>query len=461
LQGVIGHEFSHILNGDMRLNIRLIGLISGIMILATIGYHILRSGGRSRKGGGPVMLMGLSLIVIGYVGVFFARLIQSAVSRQREYLADASSVQFTRNPLGLANALKKIGGFSKGSFVRSPLAPEASHMFFGKAVRSFFATHPPLADRIRRIDPSFSGDFAASGKTEIMIASDESGVMDFSDSGSPVHLDADRVKSQIGHVSPDHVDYSAKLLESIPSSIRKELADPFGASAVVLAMLLDKDAVRKKNQVENLQKIIPADFMAHILALDKLVAGIERRQRLPVADLSMPSLRRLSEEQFEKFKQSMRILIESDNKMSLFEFCLHQAVAHRLTMFFAGRSKSRPPASIDLLLGDAVHLISKIAEIGHPDNAEAQQAFESSVKKLYKYGAAGFQAPASVVSFADLGRSLSRIAEAKPGIKEVIFDACASCVLFDRIIRVEETELLRAIAYCLDLPMAPFLIKTP
>jgi Zn-dependent protease with chaperone function len=128
LQGVIGHEFSHILNGDMRLNIRLIGLISGIMILATIGYHILRSGGRSRKGGGPIMFMGLALIIIGYVGVFFARLIQSAVSRQREYLADASSVQFTRNPLGLANALKKIGGFSKGSLVKSPLAPEARHM---------------------------------------------------------------------------------------------------------------------------------------------------------------------------------------------------------------------------------------------------------------------------------------------------------------------------------------------
>ncbi|MCU0599631.1 MAG: M48 family metalloprotease [Desulfobacterales bacterium] len=460
LQGVVGHEFSHILNGDMRLNIRLIGLISGIMILATIGYHILRSGGRSKKGGGPVMFMGLALIVIGYVGVFFSRIIQSAVSRQREYLADASSVQFTRNPAGLANALKKIGGFSKGSLVKSPLAPEASHMFFGNAVRSFFATHPPLVDRIRRIDPSFTGDFAATFQGEGVMAAGDAAVMDFSEPGKRMPMDVDRVKSMIGSVSPDHVDYSAKLLEEIPPEVRKELADPFGASAVVFALLLDGDALQKKNQVENLRKMVPDDIIRHILMIDKAVAGIDRRFRLPMADLSMPSLRRMSKVQFEKFNECLRVLIESDKRLNLFEFCLQQIVTHRLSASFAGAAESIRPERIETLLDDAVALISKLAELGHTDTADSQKAFETSVAKLSRYGAVRKTEIDSTVSFKDLGSAISNIAAAKPGIKEVVFDACAGCVLFDGRMNIEESELLRAIAYCLDLPMAPFLMKT-
>jgi len=159
LQGVIAHEFSHILNGDMRLNIRLIGFLSGIMVLAQIGYLILRSRSSSRKGGGQIVLVGLGLVIIGFVGQLFGRMIQAAVSRQREYFADASSVQFTRNPRGIAAALKKIGGFLTGSRIQSPNAGEICHMFFGKAIRTLFATHPPLTDRIYRLQPDFNGQF--------------------------------------------------------------------------------------------------------------------------------------------------------------------------------------------------------------------------------------------------------------------------------------------------------------
>ncbi len=176
LQGVIAHEFSHILNGDMRLNIRLMGLLHGILVLALIGYMVLRIVGNSpgrvstrrssddNKGAGGLILAilaaGVALLIIGYVGVFFAHLIKSAVSRQREFLADASAVQFTRNPSGIADALKKIGGWSKSSKITSPRAEESSHMFFGSAMMlSFFATHPPLAQRIQRIDPNFKGNF--------------------------------------------------------------------------------------------------------------------------------------------------------------------------------------------------------------------------------------------------------------------------------------------------------------
>ena len=165
LQGVIGHEFSHILNGDMRLNLRLMGIIFGILCLAVIGRVLLYTRSRSSKDKNPLPLLGLALIVIGWVGVFFGRLIQAAVSRQREFLADASSVQFTRNPAGLAGALKKIGGLSYGSKLEAAHAEEASHMFFGNGMgESFFHlmdTHPPLAERIRAIDPSFDGTLPA------------------------------------------------------------------------------------------------------------------------------------------------------------------------------------------------------------------------------------------------------------------------------------------------------------
>jgi len=174
LQGVIAHEFSHIFNGDMRLNIRLIGILHGILIIGIVGYYVLRAAPRSRSsrgnGAAPLALLGLGLMVVGYSGTFFGNLIKSAVSRQREYLADASAVQFTRNPEGIAGALKKIGGNSYGSRVNAAAAEEISHTFFGEAVGHFMnfmmATHPPLEKRIRRIDPGWDGDYITPQKIE-------------------------------------------------------------------------------------------------------------------------------------------------------------------------------------------------------------------------------------------------------------------------------------------------------
>ncbi|MDO8906767.1 M48 family metallopeptidase [Hydrogenophaga sp.] len=163
LQGVIGHEFSHLLNGDMRLNIRIMGVLFGIVCLTVIGRVLLYSRGGGNRGRAPMMLLGVALLAIGALGVLFGRLIQAALSRQREMLADASAVQFTRNPAGLAGALRKIG--SVGARIDSPHAGEASHMFFenglGKPVFGWLATHPPLAERIRAIDPSWDGRFDA------------------------------------------------------------------------------------------------------------------------------------------------------------------------------------------------------------------------------------------------------------------------------------------------------------
>ena len=465
LQGVVAHEFSHILNGDMRLNIRLIAMISGILIIASIGQIILRSGSRSRKNGMPFLLMGVSFIAIGYIGVFVSRIIQSAVSRQREYLADASSVQFTRNPSGIVNALKKIGGFSKGSKVNARQAAETSHMFFSMAVSSIFATHPPLANRIRRIDPTFTGDFPALSETAATRLSfqAEAATMGLADSNEPANIFPENITDTIGTLGPDQVGYSLMLLRAIPGAIRKELNDTMGAMAVVYAMLLDTDAKEKAIQLNALKQIMPEEFVRHVANLDATLKTIENRLKLPLLDLSLPMLRQMSDKQFKDFRRAVTALVESDGKLSLFEFALQLIIANRLEKAFQPAPKKPIFKSIDPLKEDAMVLISKLALAGQKDRSEAEKAFASAMMMLPVSSGTSKDAfdPPQMIDkpFPDVGAAISRFAAAAPGVKKTILDACAHCILYDRTVTAKEAELLRAIAYCLDLPVPPVVMK--
>ena len=459
LQGVVAHEFSHIINGDMRLNIRLIGLLSGILAIASIGSILLRSSSRSRsgKGGSGALAIGLALVVIGYIGVFFSRMIQSAVSRQREFLADASSVQFTRNPSGIANALKKIGGFAKGARIKAPLASEASHMFFGSAIATLFATHPPLAERIRRIEPDFSGDFSAMTVAGGLFAAQDSAVMGMAEPQTGPAMAASEVVDQIGTMSVGHIPYSAQLLAAIPKQVREELTDPLGASASVLALLLDADIDEKNIQMKHLKRVAPADMVRHVLILNKALHGIDTRLKLPVLDLAIPVLRQMSPGQFARFKQYVDILVESDGKLSLFEFSLQQIIAHRLDPSYAMAPKKAVYKSIEPLMADALNLIAKLAFVGNADTADAQQAFLAGMKKIPLSGAATDSRTVSDIPFNAVSRAISKFVVSTPGVRRSVFDACAQCVLYDQTVTIAEAELLRAIAYCLNLPMPPFL----
>ncbi len=478
LQGVVGHEFSHILNGDMRLNIRLIALLSGILAIASIGSILLRSGtgfgsgrryrsgfrlrmgGSSRSsGGGSIVFIGLALLVIGYIGVFVSRIIQSAVSRQREFLADASSVQFTRNPSGIANALKKIGGFAKGTKIRAPLASEASHMFFGSAISSIFATHPPLAERIRRIEPDFSGDFAAMTTIESSLGMTEAGIMGLAGSPKAVSMAASGVVEQVGTVSAGHIQHSARLLNAIPEPVREELTDPLGAASAVLALLLDADPNEKAIQMKSLKRIAPPEVLRHVLMLDKAISGLDDRLKLPILDISIPVLRRMSPGQFARFKQYVDILVESDGQLSLFEFSLQQIIAHRLDASYAMAPKKAVYKSIEPLIDDMKNLLAKLAFVGNPDKAAAQKAYAAGLKKIPVPGIKTDET-LSDVPFNEVSTAISKFAAAKPGIKRSVLDACAQCVLYDQTVTIKEAELLRAIAYSLNLPMPPFLMES-
>jgi uncharacterized tellurite resistance protein B-like protein len=419
----------------------------------------MRTGSHSRKNGMPALVIGLSFIAIGYIGVFVSRIIQSAVSRQREYLADASAVQFTRNPLGIANALKKIGGFSKGSKIKSPQASETSHMFFSVAIQSMFATHPPIKQRIKRIDPAFNGEFPSISDTDSTFMQNEAsvkgfGVMGPADGRESMEIDPGNIEESIGTIDSNHVKYSLMLLESIPKVIRNELNDTMGATALVFAMLLDADANEKNRQIDGLKQIIADDVARHAVKLDETVKNIDSSLKLPLLDLSLPMLRQMSNEQFKTFKQAVSILVESDGKLNLFEYALQLIITNRLEAAFRPGAKKQGFKSIEPLIEDAVILISKLAIEGHEKRAEAEKAFVSAMMMIPAAGS-----PEMVNKpFHAVGNAISNFATSAPGVKKTILDACSHCILFDRNITMKESELLRAIAYSLDLPVPPFLM---
>ncbi|MFW6011886.1 MAG: M48 family metallopeptidase, partial [Desulfosalsimonas sp.] len=378
LQGVIAHEFSHILNGDMRLNIRLMGLLGGIMAIAGAGKSVFRgyahryryrSSGRGSGGLVQIYVIAFFLIVVGYMGVLLGRLFQSAVSRQREYLADASAVQFTRST-GIADALKKIGGFSAGSKIKSPAADEACHMFFGKAVGSLFATHPPLIKRIRKIEPGFTGDFelAGTGAGQGIASVAQGRGSSFREAGE-VSGEPGAVADMVGRVTSENVGHSAAILAALPEPIRKETEDILGASALVCALLLDRDPEEKENQKEILRKSASWRLLRQVELVEKHVRDLDPALRLPLADIAIPALRQMSPEQFYVFKEQIRLLVKADSKITLFEFCLQEVVIHSLQEAFAGGKSRVLYKRVEPLKQDALLLIAALARVGHKDSA--------------------------------------------------------------------------------------------
>ncbi|MFO8049772.1 MAG: M48 family metallopeptidase [Desulfosudaceae bacterium] len=472
LQGVIAHEFSHVLNGDMRLNIRLIGFLGGIMVIAGIGTSILRgsfygghrrrssfrsSGGSGKGGGGQVLIIAVALLAIGYIGVLIGRLIQSAVSRQREYLADASAVQFTRDT-GIANALKKIGGLSAGSKIKSPAAGESCHMFFGKAVSSLFATHPPLEQRIKKIEPGFSGDFADLGAPRAVAGmAGAAGISSFQ-AGRDITTDAASVMKGVGRITPENVAYSAAILIAIPEPVKNQLRDILGAWAVVGALLLDRDPAEKTKQLELLGRSAAASLRRQIEIVDRHVRELPPELRLPVLDMAVPTLRQMSPEQFADFTSQIQLLIEADSKITIFEFVVKEVINHRLEAAFAEAPSGIDYKNIAQLRPDAAALLAVLARAGHPDKAEAGRAFQAAAAVLPIKGQE-ITMP-DKVSFQDLHTALDRFSRASFGVKKVFFDACCQSVLFDGKVAVSEAELLRAVAYAVDIPVPPFLKKT-
>ena len=482
LQGVIGHEFSHILNGDMRLNLRLIGLIHGILVIALIGQLIIRLTPNSRisvrsdskdSSAGTelaIFLGGLALIMIGSLGVLLGRIIKCAISRQREYLADASAVQFTRNPMGLADALKKIGGLKEGSKFESPNAEQACHMFFGQGVLSFnrlLATHPPLSARIQRLDPSFHGEFAEVRSDEQVDDSAELQVgLAARASESPANhgpqaFGASAVIDSIGNPTLRHVEYANTFLEALPPLLDSAIRDPFASRAVIYALLIDKDPEIRRQQLAGLQEKSLPDTAGLVLKLLPSVAALGEPARVPLADLAFPALRMLTQPQYRRFRADLEDLIKADHRVTLFEYTLKRMVIRNLDQIHS----PHPPLEIqyrdfERVRDEAIVLLGTLARLGHSSPIEIEKAFEVGVSRLPKNprGSGKTYIPIEEsCTMVDIDRALERLARSTPTIKKQVLDACAAAIASDGQLTQGEGELLRAIADSLECPMPPLL----
>ncbi len=483
LQGVIAHEFSHILNGDMRLNIRLIAVLNGILLIAMIGYILMRTGGSSRsyfssnkKGGNPLPLVGLLLYIIGYVGVFFGHLIKSAVSRQREFLADAAAVQFTRYPEGIAGALKKIGGLADGSRIRSERAEEASHMYFGNGLRQPFvqllATHPPLMERIRRVDPRFDGQFprtapVAHTADELV---DPQRLAARLSAGEHVHVAAVAGASafarrptaaveNVGQLDAEHVAYASALVNELPLEVASTVRDPLGAVAVVYALLLNvDDAEVRRTQLAYLADKADPRANAETLHIVAFVGQVRPEARLPLVAMTLPALKSLSPRQRQGFGDDVSFLIKADNRVSLFEYAVHRLIVTRLVDRLAHRPpRSAEPRTMTRLVPAMTALLSTLAQWGSTDDAAARQAFEESVRILPGKPGSIALLPRDKCNLRTLDMALDYLAGVGPEIKKPILQACAACIAADGKATVEEAEIMRVIADALDCPMPPLM----
>ena len=472
LQGVIGHEFSHILNGDMRLNLRLIGLLHGILLIALIGYAILRmtgNGSRDSKkdGAGALVAFGIGLLVIGYVGLFFGRLIKAAVSRQREFLADASSVQFTRNPQGIVGALKKIGGLAEGSHVASPNAEQACHMFFGQGVSAWMdalATHPPLVVRIQRLDPSFDGVFPRIA-SDTLISPEEADATDEitfegppSDRPEGLRRTLTSALASVGAPSAEHVAYASTLLAGLPEPVVTAAREPFGARTVVYALLIDRDESVRRAQFQHLDAFAWPGTTAELQRLLPYVEPLGPEVYIPLVDLALPALRQLSPAQYAAFRGNIDPLAGADRRISLFEFALERMLVRHLDQHFQRRPVARVRFySIEGIVNACVTVLSALARVGHDDAAEAERAYRHGVAALGVSGNAPALQDPDRCGLPAVNQALDDLGAASPRLKKRVLDACAECIATDGIVSVAEGELLRAIADSLDCPMPPLL----
>ncbi len=459
LQGVVAHEFSHILNGDTNINLRLIAILHGILFLGMIGYGLARAGGYSRRDGMPLVALGVGLLIVGYGGTFFGNLIKAAVSRQREYLADASAVQFTRDPNGIADALKKIGGHSAGSLMLNPKAEEVSHMFFGAAAKKFassiFATHPPLEDRIKAIQPNWDGKFTFTGTH---LAGQQSqqphpGAAGFAGTTPPVASGVDEIPQHVGTLSDEGIAVAQQLIADHPERLKNAAHDPFEARALIYAMLIDRKPDLAQKQLAFIEKSAERGVPPYVTQLLPLVQASDDPHLLTLLEMSMPALKELSYSQYKRFKANAATLITADARVELFEWVLHRLLVKELYPHFEGPQKYHGRIkNIAKVAPAAAKLLSILASQGHSETQAQLDAYAVGAQTL------GIDLPFNKQESFDYQRlndALATLRKLAVLQKPALIKACAATVMADGQVTAEEGALLQGIAATLDCPLPP------
>jgi Zn-dependent protease with chaperone function len=466
LQGVIGHEFSHILNGDMRMNMRLIAILFGILCIGLLGRIILEAGARhslysrgrrqsslfssssnKKEGGIPLFLIGLGFMILGYSGVFFGKLIQAAVSRQREYLADASSVQFTRDPHAIAEALKVIGYGGVGSAIGHSRREEFSHAFFGNAIYShfsnhfgFLSTHPKLEERIRRIDKNWDGEWIK--PQTLQQAYDESATL-----APKAKLRPEQLLTGIAAAMTAAIDF-----EPINAEVELTTAahDPLGASGVCYALLLaPNSSLVHEQQLDLIRQYCGDGVLQSVKQLMPLVALLDKSKRLPIIEKTIPALKLLSKDQYTEFKQLLIKLVHADGKIDLFEWCLYRIILQYLNATFNKTKAIKAKyGHVKKLSSEIETVLSFVANHGHNSLENALSSFAIAARTA---GFEGLKLQAKTSSFKHFNIALDTLTQAYPHVKGRMMKALAACVKVNGV-EVTERELVQTIAAILECP---------
>jgi len=490
LQGVIAHEFSHVLNGDMRLNIRLMGVLFGILVIGIAGRKLIENTGRSRDSGG-IVAFGVAVLAIGYLGVFFGRLIKAGISRQREYLADASAVQFTRQTLGIGGALKKIGGLAEGSKLASSETEEVAHMLFGDGVgySALFATHPPLIKRIRLLDPHFRPeefeDIARAWSQPVQAGDAEGAEISISGFAPAVALArrapsvpasanpplpvaasappsaqrqvkqaAAQVSEQAGTLDKADVTNAGAIHSGLPEPLRVAAYSAERSSQLIFALALGADAAARAGQLGIVEKYADAATRAGVEQLGADVARLHPLQRLPLAQLAFPALRRRPRPALQNFLVALNQVIQADGKVELDEYCLGKLIAVQVVDAL-DPSKARPSGSSRLpaVAAELADTFSVVAQHGSDDAADAQRAYLLGMHEVLPDAIPVYAPPLDWAAAMD--RALPKLDLLSPAGKELVVRGLAQAIGADGVITVTESELLRTICAALHCPLPP------
>ena len=479
LQGVIAHEFSHILNGDMKLNIRLMGVLFGIMSIGLVGRMALRGSYRSglfsrRNRVHPAVIgVGLGLTILGAIGVFFARLIKASVSRQREYLADASAVQFTRQAEGIAGALKKIGGYSAGSRINAADPEEVSHMLFGTGsnLMGLFATHPPLGDRIRALEPSFKegnyprvdqrrrrvvvdSDIDAGGQTSSFIGDVSTAIA----SGGTKVL-ADSIAETVGQPQNEHVEFARDLRRSIPETLYSAAHSADFAFLLAVSLVLDHSGKVTDQQFALVREQLGEQRAQLVKTYFDELSTVGAEYRLPLLEILFPALKLRPVQELSYLETLTTRLMNIDGEIELFEFCFYRVMMSNIDRAKdptgTQRAKRRHRRELQAA---AVALLQVLADYGHRTDSERVAAFRAGIETLGPWAHdTEFKSDRSNTA-ALLGDSLDALTGLNSKGQDSLLRAVSATAAHDGKLSISEAELVRAVCATLNYPLPPILV---
>jgi Zn-dependent protease with chaperone function len=480
LQGVIAHEFSHVLNGDMRLNQQLIGLSFGILALSLAGRFILRGlryARPNRKDGSALaiaVVVGIALVIIGWIGVFLSRLIKAAVSRQREALADASAVQFTREPQGLAGALKKIAAY--GARIEYAETEEVSHMLFAHGSGAFggwFATHPPLIERIKALDPSFDprdlpkpeplpGPGAAVAAERAIAAARAEGGFDaaartaaaVSAALASMPSSSDPVRERAGQIVVPAV--GSALREAIPEEIQEAARAQDSSLGLVAALAVAPDAPTRDRQLALLESQLGKTRAGECRTLYEALSQVDRRFRLTIVALALPALKRRPPEQIRYLLDLLGKIAALEAEPRLFDYVLIHVLSAYLRAQPTAAGPARRVATQDSIRDAVRTLLATVASFGNADASAARAAYAAGVAALDSPDAGDappFESPTR--DLAKLDEALAALSGLQPAPKLKLLRGVLATIRADGKVELDEQELFRAIAATLDCPLPP------